>query len=185
MTVEVDLAAPTFLIAVPQLGDPNFQRSVIFILEHGEHGSMGLVINRSSDLSINAFCASQGLKFRGDGSQAVHIGGPVQTDRAFLLHSPGPTGPETESIMEGVRLSYSIETLKQLVDRPPNDVRVYMGYSGWGPGQLASEITEGAWLIGPPAADLVFRVQPNNVWEMSLRRMGIEPAQLMHSGAVH
>jgi putative transcriptional regulator len=185
MTVEVELAAPTFLIAVPQLGDPNFQRSVVFVLEHGDHGSMGLVINRSSDLSMTAFCQAQGLAYRGDGTQSVYIGGPVQTDRAFLLHSPGPIGPETESILDGVRLSYSIETLKMLVEKPPRDVRVYMGYSGWGPGQLATEITEGAWLLGPPAPDLVFNTPPANVWDASLRRMGIEPAQLMHSGSVH
>ncbi len=85
----------------------------------------------------------------------------------------------TATIMDGVRLSYSIETLKQLVDRPPSDVRVYMGYSGWGPGQLAHEVTEGAWLLGPPAADLVFRVPSADIWEISLRRMGIEPAQLI------
>jgi putative transcriptional regulator len=185
MTVEVDLAAPTFLIAVPQLGDPNFQRSVIFVLEHGDQGSMGLVINRSSDLSMGAFCTSQGLAYRGDTNQVVYIGGPVQNDRAFLLHTPGPTGPETETIFDDVRLSYSVETLKMLVERPPEDVRVYMGYSGWGPGQLAHEVTEGAWLLGPPATDLVFKVPPQQIWEVALRRMGIEPAQLMHSGAVH
>src|SRR5512145_814438 len=83
MTVETELAAPTFLVAVPQLGDPNFQRGVILIVDHGEHGSMGLLLNRPTDLDVTDFCASQNMKWAGDGSPRIFQGGPVQTERAF------------------------------------------------------------------------------------------------------
>lgn len=185
MTIEVELAAPVFLIAVPQLGDPNFLRAVVLLLEHGDEGSMGMVISRASDLAMGDFCRSQSLEYEGDAAAAVHVGGPVQPERAFILHTPGPEGPETESPMEGLRLSYSLESLRMLTAAPPQHMRVFLGYAGWGPGQLADEITEGAWLLAPPSVDLVFRDPSVEAWERALRELGIEPAQLMHSGAVH
>ncbi len=83
---------------MPQLGDPSFVRGVVFILEHGDQGSMGLIINKPSSLPMGAFCASQSMEYRGDTSALVHQGGPVQTDRAFILHASGLEGPETETI---------------------------------------------------------------------------------------
>lgn len=185
MIIETDLAAPTFLVAVPQLGDGNFIRGVVLVLEHGEEGSMGLLINRVSNLDMGSFCASQNMTFKGDTSGLVYQGGPVQADRAFILHDSEHQGPETEQVLDHVRLSYSLESLKMLVENPPKDLRVYLGYAGWGPGQLAEEITAGAWLIGTPDANLVFRTPPEKVWETALRQMGIDPGLLMHSGAVH
>jgi putative transcriptional regulator len=185
MVIETELAAPAFLVAVPQLADPNFNRAVVFVLEHGEEGSMGLVINRASNLEMTAFCASQNMTFNGDGSTLVYPGGPVQTDRAFILHVSGHEGPETENIFGDVRLSYSIESLRLIVASPPERLRVFLGYAGWGPGQLAQEVTAGAWLMMPPNDELIFRAPADDVWELALRQMGIDPVQLMHSGALH
>lgn len=185
MAVETTLEAPSFLIAVPQLGDPNFIRSVVIILEHGDHGSMGLVISRATNLTVSAFCGSQGLEFQGDGSQCVYLGGPVQTERAFILHSPGPSGPETEEILDGVSISYSLESLRLLAETPTEHLRIYLGYAGWGPGQLAAEISEGAWLVHRASADLVFAGDEIDPWQAALREMGIDPAQLMHSPEMH
>lgn len=185
MTIETTLDAPAFLIAVPQLGDPNFMRSVVMILEHGDQGSMGLVISRATNLTVGAFCGSQGFTFAGDGEQAVYIGGPVQTERAFILHSPGPKGPETEEIIEGVSISYSLESLRLLSESPAEQMRVFLGYAGWAPGQLAAEIREGAWLVHQPSAALVFAQADVDPWNEALKEMGIEPAQLMHSSEMH
>lgn len=182
----MELGAPAFLIAVPQLGDPNFNRSVVFILEHGEQGSMGLLLNRTSTLAMGAFCDSQNMKFKGDKEQLVHQGGPVQTDRAFILHAAtAEEGPETETVMDGIHLSYSLESLRLLVEAPPPHMRVFLGYAGWGPGQLADEISAGAWLVGSPTERLVFDTPPDKMWEGALLELGIQPVQLMHSGAVH
>ena len=185
VVVEVELRAPAILIAVPQLGDPNFQRAVVLMVEHSDEGSMGLVINRPTDLEIGSFCDSQGMPFGGDGGQPVFVGGPVQTERAFLLHSPGLEGPETEIVMDGVNLSYSLDSLQMLTATPPSNFRVYLGYAGWGPDQLATEIAEGAWLVGESSSELVFISDVEQAWEVALREMGIEPVQLMHSGAIH
>lgn len=185
MGVEVELAAPALLIAVPQLGDPNFSRGVVFVLEHNDEGTMGLLINRTTDLQIDDFCKSQNMEFKGDGSGFVFQGGPVQTDRAFILHASAHQGPETESVMGTIRLSYSLESLKLLADKPPRRFRVFLGYAGWGPEQLAGEITSGAWLVGSASENLLFDTPVEQIWERALRDMGIDPVQLMHSGAVH
>lgn len=185
MVVEQELAAPSFLIAVPQLGDPNFVRGVVLLLEHGDEGSMGLVVNRTADLDMGTFCASQDMTFKGDESAQVFQGGPVQTDRAFILHSSSHEGPETEEVLGAVRLSYSLESLRLLVDSPPENFRVYLGYAGWASGQLAKEITSGAWLLSHPEESLIFSNGVETIWEKALRHMGIDPVQLMHSGAVH
>jgi len=185
MVVETELAAPCFLIAVPQLGDPNFSRGVVLMLEHGEEGSMGIVINRPSNLDIGTFCASQNMTFKGDATGLIYQGGPVQTDRAFILHASDHEGPETEKVLNGIRLSYSLESLRLLVEEPPERMRIYLGYAGWGPGQLADEISQGAWLMTSPVERLVFTDGIDKIWEAALREMGIDPGQLMHSGAVH
>ena len=186
MGIETELRAPAFLIAVPQLGDPNFFRGVVFILEHNDEGSMGLMINRPSKLPYSTFFKSQNMAFKGpSGGAVVNQGGPVQTDRAFLLHESQHKGPETESVVGDLCLSYSLESLRLIAATPPPHLRIYLGYAGWGPGQLAEEVTAGAWLVGRPNRQLVFDVPPDRVWESALRDMGIEPVQLMHSGAVH
>lgn len=183
--IEVELAAPTFLVAVPQLGDPNFNRGVVFVLEHSDEGSMGLVINRPGTLNLKTFASIQNMQFRGDGSALVLQGGPVQTDRAFILHASEHRGPETEDIMAGTRLSYSLESLRLITHEPPSRLRIFLGYAGWGPGQLAKEITAGAWLVAPASEALVFETPHDRIWDAALRGMGIDPALLMHSGAVH
>jgi putative transcriptional regulator len=185
MTVETELAAPAFLIAMPQLGDPNFTRGVVFILDHGEHGSMGLVINRPTELAIGDFCASQNMNWGETNAGVVFQGGPVQTERAFILHASEHQGPETEAVMDGIRLSYSLESLRLLADQPPRHYRIFLGYAGWGPGQLAEELTAGAWLLGQPNGRLIFEAPVEDVWEAALGDMGIDPMQLMHSSAVH
>jgi len=185
MSIEIDLAAPVMLIAVPQLGDPNFNRGVVLMLEHNEQGSMGLIINQPTHLNMGVFCASQGVPFTGKKSQSIHQGGPVQTDRAFILHISEHEGPETEAVTVGMRLSYSMESLRGLASNPPDLLRVYLGYAGWGPNQLAEEVTAGAWLLAPVNDHLVFNVSPEMMWETALSDLGIAPMQLVHSGAMH
>lgn len=185
MIERILLGAPTFLIAVPQLVDPNFFRSVVLLVEHSDEGSMGIVVNRPIELEIGEFCASQDMSFNGDATQPIFQGGPVQTDRAFILHESGQEGPETETVMGDIRLSYSLESLSMLVEEPPEHLKVFLGYAGWGEGQLAEEVTTGAWLVAPADVRLIFQSNPDDVWELALHQMGIDPLQLMHSGSVH
>ncbi|MBN1960077.1 MAG: YqgE/AlgH family protein [Deltaproteobacteria bacterium] len=185
MTVRTELAAPAFLIAMPQLGDPNFMRAVVFIVDHNDNGSMGLMINRPTDLKVSDLCASQDMRWGDSGTGLVYQGGPVQTERAFILHASDHKGPETEAVMENINLSYSLESLRLMAEQPPQQYRIFLGYAGWGPGQLAEELTAGAWLLGQPNGRLIFNTPVESVWEIALNEMGIDPMQLMHSGAVH
>lgn len=146
---------------------------------------MGLVISRASDLTMGAFCGSQGLAYAGDVTRAVYVGGPVQTERAFILHGPCEAGPETEEVLKGVFMSYSLESLRILAQRPTPHLRVFLGYAGWGPGQLADEVREGAWLVHEADPNLVFAEEERDPWQEALSAMGIEPAQLMHSSLAH
>ena len=84
-----------------------------------------------------------------------------------------------------MKLSYSLESLKMLVEDPPTQMRVYLGYAGWEPGQLAQEISRGAWLVAPATAKLVFDTPFEKVWDTALRDLGIEPGQLVHSRAIN
>ena len=185
MTVELELQAPMFLIAVPQLADSNFSQTVILLLEHHEEGSMGIVINRPTDLAVHEFCSSQDMVFHGDGQDTVLNGGPVQPERAFLVHQSAHEGPETQCIKGDTRFSYSLETLEMVSASPPEKLRVYLGYASWGPDQLAEEITAGAWLLSTICDDLIFDIPREQIWDATLRRMGIESIQLMHSGELH
>ena len=185
MIEPTSLRAPALLIAVPQLADPNFSRTVVLLIEHSEDGSMGIIMNKPLEIDIGDFCASQELSFDGDATESIYQGGPVQVDRAFILHGSDQEGPETETVLNDVRLSYSLESLNILVESPPDRLRIFLGYAGWGEGQLVDEITSGAWLVCNAADDLIFASEPEFLWEQALRRMGIEPAQLMHSSATH
>ena len=109
----------------------------------------------------------------------------MQADRALLIHSESAAGPETESIGDGLFLSYSVESLEKITQSPPKRWRVFLGYAGWGPEQLAEEIAEGSWLVAPSDPELVFGDEYADPWSATLAAMGIEPAQLMHSSAVH
>ena len=180
-----ELQAPALLVAVPQMVEPGFSNSVILILEHGSEGSMGLVLNQMTDLDVDEFCKSQDMRYTGPAGEMVCQGGPVQTDRAFILHSGEKKGPETEDVIDGVRFSYSMESLKIVTEAKPDDFRVFLGYAGWGPHQLADEMATGAWLLTPANRQLIFETEPKLLWDSTLRQMGIEPGLLMHCGMVN
>ncbi len=184
-SVSMELCAPSLLIAVPQLGDPNFRRSVILLVEHDGNGTMGLVLNRAEELTMGALCGAQGLPFNGDISQPVFQGGPVEQQRAFILHDGEQLGPETEEIIDGVSISYSLESLGNLAKEPPEHQRVFIGYAGWGPDQLTEEMRHGAWLLCNADARLVLGTPQEDLWKEALACLGIQPAQLLHSDMMH
>ena len=185
MVVCEDLKAPALLVAVPRLNDPHFAHGVILIVDHGDHGSMGLLLNQPTNLNVGSFCDSQNMRWEGDRSPLVHHGGPVHMERAFILHSSTHQGPETQEIMTDVHLSYSLESLKLLAESPPSRYRVFLGYAGWGPGQLAKELTTGSWLMGQANTRLLFDVHADRLWQAVLHDMGIDPMMLIHSGKLH
>lgn len=177
--------APGFLIAMPQLGDPNFHRSVILMIEHGENGAMGLVLNRSAPLTLEDVAKGQDFKVaRARSVQNVYVGGPVEPQRGFVLHDVSDV-PEKHEVLPGLFLSLTLDSLQPLLEDARGRLRFCLGYSGWGPGQLEKEIADGSWLFTEAAGAPVLDGDPDKLWDATVRSMGFDPAMLMSGGGVH
>ena len=166
------MTAPTFLIAVPQLLDPNFRQSVVLLLERNEDGAMGVVINHDSPLLLKDLCADHSIPYQGDGEKRVRKGGPVQPEQGLVLYADTHEDPEGREVFDGLHVSASRGTLGRLCDLAGGRFQCYSGYAGWGPGQLEGEIESGAWLVVDAEPDDVFDSEPDDLWRSVLRRQG-------------
>ena len=172
------------LISTPAMGDPRFERSVVFLCAYGPDGAFGLVLNRPlRQLSMAEVLEQIGIEPGGSlsGAEKVLAGGPVESQRGFVLHDGGgdldPSGTE---IPGGLTLSASTDVLKAIrAGTGPAHWLLALGYAGWGPGQLEQEIAQNAWLTGSAPHDLVFNANPGeHQWSAALRSMGIDPLSL-------
>lgn len=178
--------APGFLIAVPQLADPNFHRSVVLMLEHTAEGALGLVVNRPAEATLGDVLRTQGLRPSVEAALApVFIGGPVQPERGFVLHDR-PDLPESVALFDGLYVSASMETLTTLAEGPMAHFRLILGYAGWSAGQLEKELRDGSWISTEASSRHVLETPPAQAWDQVLRGMGIDPMMLlMGKGNVH
>jgi putative transcriptional regulator len=156
------------LIAGPGLVDPNFWRTVVLVGEHSEDGALGVVLNRSSETAVAE--AVPELAVLAENIGAVHVGGPVQPSAIVVLADFVDTDDADPLVLD------SVGFLPSRVD--PNTLgelrraRVYVGYAGWGPGQLDDELEDGSWIVEPALADDVFTSDPEGLWSAVLRRKG-------------
>lgn len=189
--------APCFLLSMPQLADPNFAKSVILLCEHSAEGAFGLVINRLSELTA-AEAVQLSPELEAPNQLPLLIGGPVEPQRGWILTSRAPEVPGVEGskrpdgvlskeIGAGLHLSASPLLLRRVLQAHPTPRRtvVLAGYAGWGPGQLDAELAESAWLIAPVELDLIFEIPSAVCWEMAMKRLGVDPAQLRASQGIH
>ncbi len=174
--------APTLLLAMPQLTDPNFTRTVVLLYQHGAGGAVGFVVNRPTDLR-----ASQAIvldpPIRRDSGLVLWSGGPVEPQRGILLLGRDPGTGDAERVADGLHLTASVAVLRQYLDADPQSLagarcRLLLGYAGWGPGQLDAELAASAWLTAPADPDLVFGTPPERMWETAIRGLGVEPMAL-------
>jgi putative transcriptional regulator len=165
----------SFLIATPTLRDPNFARSIVLLCEHDvDEGSMGLVVNRPSDMTLAETLHRIGPHPR----QSLWIGGPVQRDIVLVLHRDA-TVRGARQVCDGMGLGGEEDDIVELVRSPgPSRVRVFSGYAGWGRGQLAEEFKTGSWISCPASAQFVFDTPPDEMWERVLRSLGPQYAYL-------
>lgn len=164
---------------MPQLVDSNFRRSVILMLEHGESGSMGLVINRGAPLTLGELAKNQSLSIDPTRvNQPVFMGGPVEPHRGFVLHDAEHV-TEKHEVVPGLYLSLTLDTLGPLLKSPSAHVRFCLGYAGWGPNQLETELASGSWLYAEASARPVLEGDPGLLWDSTLKSMGVDPAMLM------
>jgi putative transcriptional regulator len=158
------------LISEPYLPDPNFERTVVLLCEHNEEGSFGFVLNRQSEASV-ADVVEQLAKVEG----FAFIGGPVQQDTLHFLHR-SPAIPDGTEVFENVFWGGDFEKLSFLVDTgqlPADQVRYFLGYSGWSPGQLEEELEANSWIVTDKVDEaLIFETAPEDMWKRVLSGMG-------------
>lgn len=177
-----DDLAPTLLLAMPQLQDPNFHRSVVLLCEHSTEGALGFVVNRPTDTRA-AEAVSLDPPLTSDSDMKLWVGGPVEPARGFLLLGDDPDPEPSQRVANGFYLTASLDVLRRLLQVDPAEpsasrCRLLLGYAGWGPGQLDSELAMSSWLTAPADPDLVFGTPPEDMWEQAIRRLGVDPMAL-------
>lgn len=158
------------LISEPFLPDPNFERTVVLLCEHNDEGSFGFVLNKPSMIKVNE--VMEDIK---NLQEQVFVGGPVQQDTLHFIHR-NSSMENTSLILDGIFWGGSVESLLLLSDTKQllgNDIRFFLGYSGWGPGQLESELQEDSWIVCDfVTQELLFETEPNVMWKKALDGMG-------------
>ena len=173
-----------FLVAMPGMADGNFGGSVVFLAEHSPKGALGLVINRPMELNLQSLFERIDLKLEIAPLHAspVYFGGPVQTDRGFVLHQPLGTWNSTVTVGDSLGLTSSKDVLEAVaVGAGPSRLLVTLGYAGWGPGQLEEEIGRNAWLTVKADPDVIFETPVAQRLSRAFGLLGINPAFLSAS----
>ncbi len=174
-----------FLVAMPGMADEAFERTVVYLCEHTEKGALGLVINKPIDITLKSLFEKIELKLdhRAElAAQPVFFGGPVQTERGFVLHeSTGPGSPynSTLSVPGGLEMTTSKDVLEALADGAgPRRVLVMLGYAGWSAGQLEHEIGRNGWLTVGADPAVIFDTPVPQRYDKALSLLGIDPRML-------
>lgn len=168
----IDPAPGTLLIAEPFLKDPNFMRTVIFLCDHQEEGSFGFVLNRSFEHTLDEL-----MNDLEEWKIPVFYGGPVQMDTIHFLHRYPNKIIGSYEVLDGIYWGGDFETAIRLLKDGEIDlagIRFYIGYSGWGEGQLKDELKEKSWLIATATSKLVFHENIDEIWKDALRHLGGE-----------
>jgi putative transcriptional regulator len=166
-----------FLIAMPAMEDPYFSKSLIYIAEHNDQGALGIIVNRPIDMNLATLFEKIDVPFE-SGSLAdlpVFFGGPVQTDRGFVLHRPVGDWQSTLAVNTEIGLTTSRDVLQSVArDGLPSEVMVTLGYSGWGAGQLEHELAQNAWLTVPADPRILFDTPYEERLPSAMQILGID-----------
>lgn len=169
------------LVAMPQMEDPRFARSVVYLCAHTAEGAMGLVLNRELEsLTFPDLLEQLGIEPTGATKEIrVHFGGPVESSRGFVLHSDDYAHEGTLNVDDGIALTATVDILKDIAHGGgPRNCLLALGYAGWGPGQLDGEMQANAWLHVEADPDLVFGADLGTKWEAAMRKIGVDPSLL-------
>ena len=170
-----------FLIAMPNMADPYFARTLTYICEHNEQGALGLVVNKPIDMNLATLFERVDLELRDRrlGELPVYFGGPVQSDRGFVLHQPVGSWSSTLSVRDRVGLTTSRDILEALAARTgPEKILVTVGYAGWAAGQLEHELKQNAWLTVEAREQIIFDLPPEERLAAAMGLLGIDFASL-------
>ena len=170
-----------FLIAMPNLGDPNFFRTVTFICQHNEEGALGIIINRPAAMKLGEIFQQMDIipENKAANDITVYTGGPVQLERGFVIHSPLGNWDSTLTISDDVSLTTSKDILEAIaLGEGPEKVLIALGYAGWGEGQMEKEIAQNAWLNTPSDNAILFDLPVNQRWNAAADQIGVNIATL-------
>ena len=170
-----------FLIAMPNMVDPNFAKTLTFICEHNDQGALGVVVNRPIEMNLHALLEQISIPPATDAFKTVpvHFGGPVQVDRGFVLHMPVGQWQSTLAVGSEIGLTTSKDILQAVArGEGPSHLLVTLGYAGWAPGQLEHELTQNAWLTVPAQAGVIFDHPPDARLPAAMELLGIDFTQL-------
>ena len=174
------------LAAMPGIGDPRFNRSVILVCAHSDDYTMGLVLNNPIDeLTLPDLFTQLGIEQNIKLPETYVLnGGPVGTDRGFVVHSTDYfSDGATVEVTEDLSMTATRDVLRAIASEgAPAQATMTLGYAGWGPGQLEHELSEHAWLVSNPHEDIVFGTAHSKKWEQTLGMLGIDPAHLHMTG---
>lgn len=171
-TNNVKPAKGRILLSEPLMGDYFFGRSVVLLAEHNEEGSFGTILNKPISAKFNEV-----VKDFPEFNAPVYLGGPVDTENLFYIHTKGDLIPESLEIIDGVFWGGDIEMLKEMMllkTVQPQDIRFFIGYSGWAAQQLDQELEKNSWIIARTTTEQVFGIEPPVMWETIVNKMGEE-----------
>ena len=170
-----------FLIAMPALEDPYFSRSLIYIAEHNDQGALGIIVNRPIDMDLTTLFKKIDVPFKSEtvANLPIFFGGPVQTNRGFILHRPLGRWQSTLTVNQEIGLTTSRDVLQSIgYEGHPCEIIVSLGYSGWGAGQLESELAKNAWLTVQADPRILFQLPHEERFPSALKLLGIDLTHL-------
>ena len=175
------------LVAMPGMGDPRFAHAVIFIADHSDRGAMGLIINKpAADVVLSDVLDQiETATAPAHHDLGVHIGGPVETGRGFVLHSDEyRSAMQTMKVAGGFALTATLDVLEDIAaGEGPAQAQLMLGYAGWGPDQLEGEIAQNGWLTCDATPEIVFDLPDEDKWAAALKSLGIDPMGLSAAAA--
>jgi putative transcriptional regulator len=173
-----------FLIAMPSMADPYFSKTLTYICEHNDQGALGLVVNRPIDMTLRALFERLSLQMRDRKSAdaPIYFGGPVQTDRGFVLHAPAGDWQSTLRVRDLIGLTTSKDILEAVGrGEGPERMLVTLGYAGWSPGQLEHELSQNAWLTVEAREPIIFDTPAEERLPAAMELLGLDYARLQDS----
>jgi putative transcriptional regulator len=170
-----------FLIAMPNMADPHFAKTLTFICEHNDQGALGIVVNRPIEMNLQTLLEQVSIPLASSalGAVPIHFGGPVQVDRGFVLHTPLGQWQSTLAVSSEIGLTTSKDILQAVArGEGPGKLFVTLGYAGWAPGQLENELAQNAWLTVQAQPDVIFDLPPDKRLPAAMQLLGIDVASL-------
>ncbi len=177
-----DYGRGSFLIANPVLPDPNFSRTVVLLCNHDEQGSFGLVVNRQAELDATEILES--INFPGSTDYSLYVGGPVSPSQMFYLYRSNRAILGADLVCDDIYVGMRLDMLSEVVESvedPQRDIRFYVGYSGWGAGQLEGEMERKSWLTCGAKSEFVFHEDESRIWAGAVKSLGEEYEYLVNA----